>query len=73
MMGANMPSGIQWKTLDGTFVPMTPTLASQVFMAAALSDMATFSKAEWHKTQMEASIDPEAYDIYQGWPLIYGE
>jgi hypothetical protein len=35
VMGANLPPGIQWKTLAGTFVAMTQTLAVQIFQTAA--------------------------------------
>ena len=35
IMGANMPANIMWKTMSGSFVLMTPTLAGQIFQAAA--------------------------------------
>ena len=35
MLGDNIPAGLQWKTMDGSFVVMTPSLAQQVFAAAA--------------------------------------
>ena len=31
MLGASIPAGLQWKTMDGSFVEMTPTLAQQIF------------------------------------------
>lgn len=73
MFGENMPTGIMWKTLSGSFVEMTPTLALQIFSAVASSDMAIFSKAEYHKANMYASSDPASYDYLTGWPLSYGE
>ena len=73
MMGANIPVGMQWKTLDGSFVVMTPTLAAQIFNAAAAQDQAIFSKAEEHRVAMEASADPAAYDFSGGWPAAYVE
>ncbi len=73
IMGANIPSGMQWKTLDGSFVVMTPTLAAQIFNAAAAQDQAIFSKAEEHRVAMEASADPAAYDFSGGWPAAYVE
>lgn len=30
-----MPTTIYWKTMDGSFVQMTPTLAGQIFNTAA--------------------------------------
>lgn len=71
MMGASMPSNLSWKTMNGTFVSMTPTLAQQIFSAAGTQDMALFSYAENMKVQMEASNDPANFDITQGWPETY--
>jgi len=73
MMGANMPSGVMWKTMSGAFVPMTPTLAGQIFQAAAASDISIFSVAEAKKAEMLATSTPATYDYLSGWPLMYGE
>ena len=73
MFGANMPSGIMWKTMSGSFVPMTPTLAGQIFQAAAGSDMTLFAVAEQKKAAINASASPQTYDYLSGWPLVYGE
>ena len=73
MLGANMPTTIYWKTMDGSFVNMTPTLAGQIFNTAAGWDTATFTNAEQHKAAMLQSADPFAYDYSMGWPAIYGE
>lgn len=73
MMGASIPANLQWKTMDGTFITMTQTLASQVFQAAAASDQAIFAVAETHRAAMEASADPASYDYSGGWPKVYGE
>lgn len=72
IMGANIPANLQWKTMDGTFVTMTQTLANQIFQAVAAQDQAIFAKAEEHRAAMEASENPAAYDFAAGWPLIYG-
>ena len=71
IMGAGVPANLQWKTMDGTFVAMTPTLAGQVFGAAAANDQAIFAKAEQHRVGMEASADPSSYDFSGGWPLTF--
>ena len=73
IMGAAIPAGLQWKTLDGSFVTMTQTLAGQIFGATAASDQAIFGKAEQHKAAMMASSAPEQYDFLAGWPKIFGE
>lgn len=71
MLDVNLPAGVQWKTMDGSFVPMTPALARQVFAAAAASDIAIFAAAEAHKAAMLASVQPEAYDFSVGWPEAF--
>lgn len=73
MMGASIPAGLQWKTMDGSFITMTQALAGNVFAAAAASDQAIFAAAETHRVAMEASADPASYDYSGGWPKIYGE
>lgn len=72
MMGAGIPGGLQWKTMDGSFVTMTQTLAGQVFAAAAASDAALFARAEQIKAAMEA--DPVNFSLAsQTWPTVFGE
>lgn len=70
MMGAGIPGGLQWKTMDGSFVTMTQTLAGQVFAAAAASDAALFARAEQIKSAMEAA--PVNFDLAsQAWPAVF--
>lgn len=71
LLGANIPAGLQWKTMDGSFVTMTATLAQQILAAGAASDQAIFAAAETHKAAMEASADPSAYDFSGGWPATF--
>lgn len=71
MYGANMPEGLMWKTMGGTFVPMTPTLAQQIFAAAGAQDAALFAHAEALKAQVEAAANPYTVDITVGWPATY--
>lgn len=71
LLGQNIPAGTKWKTMDGSFVTMTPALAQQIFQAAALSDMAIFAAAEAHKVTLQAAADVDeiaAYDWNSGWP-----
>lgn len=72
LLGSNIQANLQWKTMDGTFVPMTQQLAEQILAASAASDQAIFATAEAHKTAMQSSADPAAYDISTGWPEIFG-
>jgi hypothetical protein len=72
MMGAAIPDNLQWKTMDGSFVTMTQTLAGQVFAAAAASDAALFARAEQIKAVMES--DPVNFDLSaQSWSAVFGE
>lgn len=73
MLGTNLPTGLKWKTMDGSFVTMTPTLAQQVFGAAAASDALIFGAAEAKRASLEASTTPWDYDVQAGWPPMYGE
>jgi len=74
MLGANIPAGTPWRTMDGSTVTMTQTLAGQIFGAAAASDIAIFAAAEAHIAALQESPDPGAYDYRSaGWPKIYGE
>lgn len=72
MLGANIPSGLQWKTMDGSFITMTQGLAGQVFAAAAASDTALFTHAEALRADVDAAADPAAVDIGAGWPEVFG-
>lgn len=72
MMGANLPTGIQWKTMDGSFIEMTPAIALSIFNAAATLDMTAFGVAEQHRQNMIVSATPETYNYSGFWPAIYG-
>lgn len=68
MMGQSMPAGVKWKTMDGSFADMTPTLAAQIFQAQAARDMALFAVCEQHIAAAALADDPLAYDYSAGWP-----
>jgi hypothetical protein len=71
IFGANLPTGIMWKTLNGAFVPMTNQLAVQIFQYSAAQDVAIFTVAEQHKAAMLALANPLEYDFSGGWPPTY--
>lgn len=73
MMGQNLPAGLQWKTLGGEFVTMTPELARQIFLTTVSNDPVIFAKAEYHKAMMYQESNPENYNFNVGWPLTFGE
>lgn len=72
MMGANIPAGLMWRTMDNGEVEMTQTLAMQIFQATAASDAAHFQVAKDIRAVIDASDNPESVDITAGWPASYG-
>lgn len=72
ILGAAVPP-VPWKTMDGTFVTMSQSLAGQIFAAAAASDAALFAYAEELHTAVNAAEEPLSIDIHAGWPAIFGE
>jgi hypothetical protein len=68
IMGANMPPGLQWKTIDNGLVPMSPALAGQIFTATAQHDALVFGVAEMHRAALWSAADPLGYDWSAGWP-----
>ncbi len=72
-LGGNIPANLYWKTMSGSFVLMTQSLASQIFQAAVIQDVATFAYAEGLRAAVYASEQPASINITTGWPPIYGE
>jgi hypothetical protein len=70
ILGAGVPGGLQWKTMDGTFVTMTQAVASAVFASAAAQDQATFAAAELGRQSLNADPAVFSLDSIQ-WPAIY--
>jgi len=68
LTGDAIQSNLQWKTMDGSFVTMTASLAKQILSASAASDQAIFAAAEQHKAAMLEADDPATYDFSKGWP-----
>lgn len=63
MMGNNLPEGIQWKTMDGTFIELTPQIIYDLFQAQVQREQEIFSIAEAKKN--DSSL------IEEGWPASY--
>lgn len=72
MMGVNMPPNINWKTMDGSFIIMTPSLALSIFNAAATLDMTAFGVAEQHRVNIYQSLTPDTYNYSGFWPATFG-
>lgn len=73
LLGANASAVPPWKTMDGSKVTMSQTLAGQIFAAAVTQDGTLFAAAEAHRVAMEASNTPESYDFSSGWPTVFAE
>jgi hypothetical protein len=73
MLGSSIPTSLKWNTMDGSFIEMTPTLATEIVTASSVGDQAIFAAAEKHKAELEKSEEPENYDYSTGWPEIFQE
>lgn len=61
--GASIPANLQWKTMDGSFIEMTQTLATQLFTAQIIREQTIFAIAESKRN--DSSI------LNEGWPSRY--
>ncbi len=74
ILGDNIPAGLPWKTMDGSFIEMTPALAQEVFQAATTQDTLLFAHAEGLNNSLQAltSLNEIAlFAIKEGWPESY--
>ena len=65
MLGASLPTGIQWKMMDGSFIELTQQIVADLFAAQIAREQAIFAIAE-AKRQDDAPVDA-------GWPDRYVE
>ena len=71
-----IPADLMWKTMDGSFVVMTKTLAQNIVTSATTSDITIFAFAETLLATANATTELEALkeiNVNSDWPLIYGE
>ena len=62
---------IPWKTMDGSWQPLTVQLAFDIVNAGKAAELAHHAAAERHRAAMEAAANPEAYDFSTGWPPAF--
>lgn len=67
-LGTGIPKGTKWKTMDGSFVEMTPKLAEAIVSASILNDIAIFNHAEELLKDINSRPDPSNTKINEGWP-----
>lgn len=65
MLGAALPAGLMWKTMDGSFIPMTPEVVQQLFVAQVQREQTIFAVAEAKRL--------DATPLYEGWPDRYND
>jgi hypothetical protein len=63
MAGANLPLNLLWKTLDGSFIEMTPELATELFAAQMTREATIFGLCE--------AKQHDDTPINEGWPERY--
>ena len=65
---------VQWKTMGGTFVPLTAGIIRAVVAAFEIQEAAIFVAAETHRQALWLLADVDAvaaYDWRAGWPAVY--
>ncbi|SMB82391.1 protein of unknown function [Pasteurella testudinis DSM 23072] len=66
-----LPANLQWKTMNNSFVTMTPSLLNELIVAMVLHEQADFANAEKHRVAMLSADNPQDYDFSTGWSEIY--
>ena len=64
---------INWKTMDNSFLPLTPELLREIMQVMHDNEQANFANAEKHKAAMLKAENPLEYDYSGGWTEIYKE
>ena len=66
-----LPEGMQWKTMDNSFVQMTKPLLDELSMILLTCEQADFANAERHRAAMMQAENPQDYDYNTGWTDTY--
>ena len=62
---------INWKTMDNSFLMLTPELLREIMQAMHDDEEADFINAEKHKAAMLKAENPLKYDYSDGWTANY--
>ena len=74
LVGQNIPQGLLWKTMDGSFVEMTPELAQNIFFTAIQNETILFAQGEQFRQFVRSpEFNPETFDVTKGWVTAYWE
>lgn len=64
---------INWKTMDNSFLMLTPELLREIMQTMHDDEQADFINAEKHKAAMLKSENPLEYDYSGGWTANYDQ
>ena len=64
---------INWKTMDNSFLMLTPELLREIMQAMHDDEQADFINAEKHKAAMLQAENPLEYDYSDGWTANFDE
>ena len=64
---------INWKTMDNSFLMLTPELLREIMQAMHDDEQADFINAEKHKAAMLKAENPLKYDYSDGWTANFDE
>ena len=64
---------INWKTMDNSFLMLTPELLREIMQAMHDDEQADFINAEKHKAAMLKAEHPLKYDYSDGWTANFDE
>ena len=62
---------INWKTMDNSFLQLTPELLREIMQTMHDNEQADFANAEKHKAAMLKAENPLEYDYSGGWTASY--
>ncbi|WP_304678803.1 DUF4376 domain-containing protein [Neisseria bergeri] len=64
---------INWKTMDNSFLQLTPELLREIMQTMHDDEQADFANAERHKAAMLKAENPLEYDYSGGWTANFNE
>ena len=64
---------INWKTMDNSFLMLTPELLREIMQTMHDDEQADFANAEKHKAAMLQTENPMEYDYSGGWTANFDE
>ena len=73
LLGQNLPTDIAWKTMDGTWQPVSPSYAALIVQSVAQFDSALMKIGEIKKAEVFASESPPTYSITANFPKTFLE